>query len=159
MMNYEIRLISKDEYPILEDFLYEAIYIPEGTAPPPRDIVRQPELQVYVRDFGSRAADLALCATVDGKIVGAVWGRIMDDYGHINNDTPSLAISLYKEFRGCGIGTALMKEIILAYRKTGYMELSLSVQKMNYAVKMYEKVGFETISENAEEYLMLYKEK
>ena len=33
MMNYEIRLISKDEYPILEDFLYEAIYIPEGTAP------------------------------------------------------------------------------------------------------------------------------
>ena len=158
-MNYDIRPISKDEYPILEKFLYEAIYIPEGTAPPPRDIVSRPELQVYVRDFGSRAADLALCATVDGKIVGAVWGRIMDDYGHINNDIPSLAISLYKKFRGCGIGTALMREIILAYRKKGYKKLSLSVQKDNYAVKMYKNIGFETVSENDEESIMLYKGK
>ena len=31
-------------------------------------------------------------------IVGAVWSRIMKDYGHIGDDTPSLAISLYQEF-------------------------------------------------------------
>ena len=31
---------------------------------------------------------------------------------------------------------------------------SLAVQKANYAVKMYRKVGFEIVGENAEEYIM-----
>ena len=45
------------------------------------------------------------------KIVGAVWGHIMNDYGHIDDETPSLAISLYEEYRNLGLGTALMKEM------------------------------------------------
>ena len=93
-MEYTIRAFREREYPLLEDFLYEAIFIPEGIAPPPREIVYRPELQVYVEGFGSRRGDIALCAESDGKIVGAVWGRIMNDYGHIDDETPSLAISL-----------------------------------------------------------------
>ena len=46
----------------------------------------------------------------EGKVIGAVWTRIMNDYGHVDDDTPSFAISLYKEYRGQGIGTCLMKE-------------------------------------------------
>lgn len=156
-MKYIIRHFRESEYPLLEDFLYEAIFIPEGVEPPPRDIVSKPELQVYVEDFGSRKGDLALCVVADGKIVGAVWGRIMKDYGHIDDETPSLAISLYKDCRGQGIGTALMKDVIEAYREAGYKRLSLAVQKANYAVKMYEKVGFKTVSENDEEYIMMCK--
>ena len=37
----------------------------------------------------------------------------------------------------------------------GYKQASLAVQKANYAVKMYEKLGFEIIDENEEEYIML----
>ena len=44
-------------------------------------------------------ADFALVAEVEQKIVGAVWVRIIHDYGHIDDETPSLAISLYKEYR------------------------------------------------------------
>ncbi|MBQ6213314.1 MAG: GNAT family N-acetyltransferase, partial [Ruminococcus sp.] len=145
----------ESEYPLLEDFLYEAIFIPEGIAPPPREIVYRPELQVYVEGFGSRRGDIALCAESDGKIVGAVWGRIMNDYGHIDDETPSLAISLYSGFRRQGIGTALMRKIIDTYRAEGFKRLSLAVQKANYAVKLYKKVGFITVSENDEEYIML----
>lgn len=79
----------------------------------------------------------------------------MNDYGHIDDDTPSLAISLYKDYRGKGIGTALMCAIIDTYAEKGYKRLSLAVQKANYAVKMYEKVGFKTVSENDEEYIMM----
>ena len=50
--------------------------------------------------FGESKDDWGFVAEVDGKIVGAVWVRIMNDYGHIDNGTPSLAISLYKEYRG-----------------------------------------------------------
>ena len=91
----------------------------------------------------------------NGKVVGAVWTRIMDDYGHVDDETPSFAISLYKEYRGCGIGTQLMIKMLEILREQGYKKVSLAVQKANYAVRMYEKVGFRTVDENDEEYIMV----
>lgn len=154
-MDYIIRPLGEDEYALLEDFLYEAIFIPEGVAPPPRDIIYQPELQVYLENFGARRGDFALAAEVGGRVVGAVWTRIMNDYGHIDDDTPSFAISLYKEHRNNGIGTSLMRNMLNVLAEAGYRQASLAVQKENYAVKMYRKVGFTVVDENAEEYIML----
>ena len=93
-MKYTIRELSSNEYKILEDFLYEAIFIPEGVDSPSRDIIKQPELQLYISEFG-KEDDNAFVAEIDGKVVGAVWTRIMNDYGHIDDRTPSFAISLY----------------------------------------------------------------
>lgn len=137
-MNYIIREIKEEEYPILSDFLYEAIFIPESMEKPPKAIIEQSELQVYIADFG-KEDDWCLVAEVKGKIVGAVWGRIMNDYGHIDDETPSLAISLYGEYRHLGIGTALMKAILHLLKEKGYKQTSLSVQKENYAVNMYQR--------------------
>lgn len=154
-MNVTIRKIHKQEYPLLDDFLYEAIFVPEGVEPPPKTIITSPELQLYVEHFGESEDDHGLVAEVDGKIVGAVWVRIMNDYGHIDAETPSLAISLYKEYRGFGIGTAMMKEILALLKAQEYKQVSLSVQKANYAAKLYQKVGFEIVRENEEEYIMV----
>ena len=63
----------------------------------------------------------------------------MDDYGHIDNDTSSFAISLYEDYRGLGIGTALMEEMLCILKDKGYKQASLAVQKANYAVRMYKK--------------------
>ena len=150
-----LRRIEKNEIDLLRDFLYEAIFIPEGVDPPPRDIIDQPELRLYYEDFGSGRADNAIVAEDDGKVVGAVWTRIMNDYGHVDDDTPSFAISLYKEYRGQGIGTDLMKEMLELLKTQGYEKASLAVQKANYAVKMYEMVGFEVVDENDEEFIMV----
>ena len=92
---------------------------------------------------------------VDKRVVGAVWVRVMNDYGHIEDDTPSLAISLYKEYRGFGIGTDLMKRMLHVLKAKGVKQVSLAVQKANYAVRMYQKTGFEIVGENEEEYIML----
>ncbi len=154
-MNYTIRELQKQEYPLLDDFLYEAIFIPEGVEPPPKTIITSPELQVQVERFGESKDDWGLVAEIDDKIVGAVWVRIMNDYGHIDDETPSLAISLYKEYRGFGIGTAMMKEILALLKSHGYSRVSLSVQKANYAAKLYLKVGFEIVKENEEEFIMI----
>ena len=142
---------------MLEDFLYEAIFIPEGVKAPPKDIINKPELQVYISDFGKHSGDYCLVAESDKKIVGAVWVRIMNDYGHVDDTTPSLSISLLKEYRNLGIGTELMKQILLTLKEREYKQVSLSVQKINYAVNMYEKIGFEVARENEDDYIMICK--
>lgn len=155
--NYVIREIRSDEIPLLEDFLYEAIFIPEGTNPPPKSIINSEELQIYIRDFGMFSDDKCLVAETDGKIVGAVWSRIMNDYGHVGDGIPSLAISLYKEFRSKGIGTELLRQMLQYLRHIGYANVSLSVQKENYATNMYVKAGFAIVKETEEEYIMVCK--
>ena len=154
-MDYTIREITEEEYSILENFLYEAVFVPEGMSAPPKSIINRPELQAYIADFGTKKDDIGLVTEVNGKVVGAVWVRIMNDYGHIDDDTPSFAISLYKEYRGFGIGTVLMREMLRVLKIRGYKQASLSVQKENYAAKMYLKTGFEIVDENDEEYIML----
>ncbi len=154
-MNLTTRPLTPTETALLKDFLYEAIFIPEGVEPPPRDIIERPELRIYYEDFGSSSADYCLVAEVDGLVVGAAWTRIMNDYGHVDDETPSFAISLYKEYRGKGIGTRLMREMLSLLKEHGYKQASLAVQKANYAVRMYEAVGFRTIDENSEEFIMV----
>ncbi|MBO4635518.1 MAG: GNAT family N-acetyltransferase [Clostridiales bacterium] len=151
----KIRQLYPEETGILKEFLYEAIFIPEGVDPPPKDIIEKPELTVYTDDFGEHKGDHALAAIEDGKIIGVVWTRIMDDYGHVDDETPSFAISLYKEYRGRGIGSELMRRMLGVLRSEGYKQASLAVNKQNYAVRMYEKSGFKTVSQNDEEYIMI----
>ena len=150
-----IREMRDNEKDLLKDFLYEAIFIPEGMEPPPKDIIERPELKLYYEDFGSGEADHCFVAEDDGKVVGAVWTRIMEDYGHVDSQTPSFAISLIQEYRGKGIGTELMKKMLEHLKNQGFKKASLAVQKSNYAVRMYEKVGFRKVDENNEEYIMV----
>lgn len=134
--------------------MYEAIFIPEGIEKPPKSIIEKPELQVYIADFG-KEDDWCLVAETKEKVVGVVWVRIMNAYGHIDDRTPSLAISLYEEYGNLGISTALMETMLQFLKDKGYKQTSLSVQKANYAVGMYQKVGFEVVDENEEEYIMV----
>ena len=150
-----MREIRKDEYSLLDHFLYEAIFVPEGEEPPPVSIIWKPELQVYVDHFGEWKDDRGLVAEADGKIAGAVWVRIMDDYGHVDDETPSLIISVEKEYRGLGIGTAMVKEMLSLLKKQGYQRVSLSTQKANYSVKMYLKDGFQVVEDKEDEYIMV----
>ena len=155
-MDTIIRKIRPAEYGLLRKFLYEAIYRPEGVAPPPRSVVDLPELQVYVADFGTRPGDHCPVAEAEGNAVGAAWCRIMEDYGHIDSFTPSLAISLLPEYRGLGIGTRLLNALLLLLRENGYLRVSLSVQKENPALRLYQRAGFQITSEKGAEYLMLW---
>ena len=155
-MNYRIREIEKTEISLLDDFLYEAIFIPEGVTPPPKDIIEDEELQIYVKDFGKYKDDICFVAEVEGKVVGAVWLRVIDDYGHIDDDPPSLSISVYKGYRNLGIGKALIKNVLEELKKSGYKKTSLSVQKANYAFEIYIKAGYFVYEEREEDYIMVY---
>lgn len=160
MNKYIIREMEKSEIQLLSDFLYEAIFQPDETNLLPRDIIKKPELSVFIDNFGEEN-DYCLVAECSGKIVGAVWTRILSGkvkgFGNIDDKTPEFAISIYKEYRNRGIGTALMKSMLHLLKNCGYTKTSLAVQKDNYAVTMYKSVGFEVVTEMEEEYLMVCK--
>lgn len=156
-MNCIIREMHPNENPLLEDFLYQAIYQPDKTNLAPRSIIEKPELQVYIKDFGTKKDDYCFCAEVDGKIVGAVWVRNINGYGSVDNNTVEFAISVFDEYQKMGIGTALMNKMLEHLNKLNYSKASLAVQKENYAVRMYQKVGFEIVDENEQEYIMIQR--
>ena len=85
-VSYRIRKLRQKEIHILDDFLYEAIFIPEGTKAPPKEIIKEPELQVYVADFGEKKDDICYVAEISGKIAGAVWCRILRSSDNVESE-------------------------------------------------------------------------
>lgn len=156
--DWHIRKIRAEETHVLDEFLYEAIFQKEGEPLLPKDVIEKPELKVYIAHFGRRD-DHCFLAEADGNIVGAVWVRILagepKGYGNIDDKTPEFAISLLKPYRNQGIGTALMHTMIDHLRKSGYAKASLSVEKGNYAYKMYAQLGFEIVDDSGNDYLMV----
>ena len=142
-MDYIIRNMREDEWHLLEEFLFQAIYVPEGfEGEVSRDIVRDdPKCRAAYEGFGSLPDDQAMVAVVDGEVVGACWVRTTDEYGH----------TLFEEFRGRGIGTELMQRMLDDLLRVGYARTSLSVQKENPAARLYARLGFRSVGNGVDE--------
>ncbi|MDR2883390.1 MAG: GNAT family N-acetyltransferase [Alistipes sp.] len=156
-----IRPVERRDHPLLEEFLYQAIFVPEGGGPPAREIIRRPEIYVYIDGFGSDAGDLGVVAeTKDGEVVGAAWTRVISAFGHLDDDTPELAVSTLPGWRGRGIGGLMMERLFIMLRGAGWRRTSLSVQKDNPAVRFYTRLGYTVTGERPdgaghEDYLMI----
>jgi len=148
-MNIKIREIKETDYPILEKFLHNAIYMPPGEEFPPFEIIFDPEIYIYIKDFGKKD-DCGVVAEVNDKVVGIAWTRIIPAYGNIDENTPELAISVLSKFRGLSIGTMMMEYLFNLLRKRGYARISLSVQQNNPAVRFYKRLGYEITDEKVD---------
>jgi ribosomal protein S18 acetylase RimI-like enzyme len=157
-LDYLFRELKEEEYPLLRDFTYESIFQRDENNPLPRDIVDTPLFLVFYENFG-QADDCALAAEADGAVVGAVWTRItrgaVKGFGHVDDQTPEFAIAVLKPYCGAGIGAALMGAMLARLRERGYARASLSVQRDNYAVRLYERAGFRVLRATDEEYIMV----
>ena len=156
-MNF--RPMEATDYHVLEDFLYLAIFIRPGVEPPPREIIYEPDIYIYIKDFGVRS-DLGVVAELDGEIVGAAWTRIIPAFGHLDDDTPELAISVLPQNRGKGVGTIMMLHLFDMLWEKGFRRTSLSVQKDNPAVNLYKRLGYSVAEDRPdgaehEDYLMV----
>lgn len=157
MSDFIIRSMSQSESALLKEFTYLAIYVPNGAEKPDKGIVERPELNLYYQDFGTKRGDVCLVAETNQKVVGAAWTRLIHDFAHLDDATPSLAIAVVEENRGKGIGTSLLTELLATLRKAGFSAVSLSVQRGNFAGKLYERAGFKVVKENGDERVMRKK--
>ena len=149
-----IRPLRAEETPLLDDFLYEAIWQPDPVRRVPREVLRAPELRIYVEGFGSRETDCGLVAETDGRVDGAAWNSCLQGYGWNGETIPELAVALYPDFRGRGIGTRLVQALLAELRSRGFAAVSLSVQRANPAGRLYRRLGFRIVGEHAEEWVM-----
>lgn len=153
-MTVSIRKIEPRDYSLLEEFLYHAIFIPPGAALPPREIVYKPDIYIYIKNYGHSGDDCGVVAEYGGEIIGAAWTRIIPAFGHLDEETPELAISVLPEYRGRGVGGALLDRLFDLLREGGYRRTSLSVQKKNPAARFYQRMGYVIVRENDEDYIM-----
>ncbi len=157
-VNVEIREIRQDEYDFLFDMLHEAIFVPEGEEKLPESVVHEPYLSKYVKNFGKNG-DLAFVLVKDGQLIGAVWARLLcgeeKGYGFVDENTPELSMAIKADFRGRGFGTRLLEKIFERFQSDGVKKISLSVDKLNAAVRLYQRHGFEIAGEKGTAYTML----
>ena len=130
--------------------LFEAVSWNPGRELPPYEFtIAHPELARYHEGWGRRG-DLAVIAERDDEVVGASLCRLFtaDDHGHgyVDGETPELAVAVWDGHRGEGIGTRLMAAIEDAARAAGFSQISLSVDADNPARRLYERLGYETLT-------------
>jgi len=146
------RFLQNHETPFLREMLYEALYVPKGQPPFPTSILDRPEILKYIKNWGQKLGDVAIVLGSEGELIAAIWGRRFvaseKGYGFIDEQTPEISMAVKSGFRGKGIGTKLIERISEEYQRLGYSVLSLSVDELNPAKNLYERMGFFFFEEN-----------
>lgn len=150
MMNkpeFTIRPAAFADLPFLREMLFEAAAVNDAIRRMDKEkALALPFLAHILENFG-RQGDFGFVAeSENGSSIGAVWARLFPadakGYGFVSAEIPELAVAVAPEFRGFGAGTRLLEELIKQARQSKFPALSLSVDRRNPALKLYQRLGF-----------------
>lgn len=100
------------------------------------------EEERFIQSRTDAERELMLVATIDGKHVGSCSLMSVGSNAR-HRHRCSVAIALYKEFCGAGIGTLMMQTILGVAKESGYEQAELEVVSNNIAaIALYQKLGF-----------------
>lgn len=156
LANFIVKELEQIDFEILEQFLYAAIFQPDPENLIPFSAIKGPDLSKYIEHFGQKPGDFAIGALAGEEVVALVWVRLVKGYGHVDLSTPELNISVLEDYRGQGLGHILMEKMLDKLAVEGFKKVSLSVQKANRALKLYQALGFGVHAEDEETYTMVY---
>jgi ribosomal protein S18 acetylase RimI-like enzyme len=147
-MDYVIRPLTQTDEQILWEMLYQALQTSEGA--PSRDILKQPEYARYVEQWG-RTGDTGFIVSDKGskEVLGAVWYRLPPTGDKPSADQtesiPELAFAVKPGQRKRGLGAALLTQLVKA--NPHHSAISIRASANNPAVRLYERFGFEIVSD------------
>jgi ribosomal protein S18 acetylase RimI-like enzyme len=155
----QLRRLTRADETLLWDAIYHAVFVPSGQSPPPRTIIQDPNLARYVTGWGRRGDFGFAAELVPGRRpIGACWLRLWSGsdrgYGYVDDKTPEMSLAVWPGHRARGIGTRMLKAT-LAEALPHLPGVSLSVSSVNPAVRLYERMGFERVSEQGSSLVMV----
>ena len=142
--------------------LFEASYWRQNISKPGFEQgLQRADLKYLLEDWG-RKGDTGIIAEDDhNNPIGAAWYRFWTEekhsYGYISESIPELSLAVSEEWRSKGVGRELIKRLIAKAKNQNLTKVSLSVEKENFAVNLYQKVGFKIYIDNPGDYTMLWE--
>lgn len=155
-IHFTIRTVQIQDVSFLWDMMYEAAAVSEGMRALGKEkALSLPVNRKYVEGWG-RAGDAGVIAIDQtGQPLGVAWYRLYPEkapgYGFVASTIPELTIGVRDDARGQGIGRALLQALIALAQSQGYTALSLSVDRNNPALHLYERCGFRDAGISARE--------
>jgi ribosomal protein S18 acetylase RimI-like enzyme len=138
-MDYTVRDLIREDEPILWTMLMYAAHETSLAS-----VQSQPILARYVERWG-RLGDIGAVAIANEIAIAAAWLRLWADddrgFGYIDPAIPELAIAVLPEYRGNGIGTTLLKQVLRSAQGV-FPAVCLSVRADNPVVNLYRRLGF-----------------
>jgi GNAT superfamily N-acetyltransferase len=147
--SWSIRPATAEDGEFLADMLVEAVNWSPGWKPKSRRrVLSDPRTAHYIAGW-PRDTDLGVMAEAGSEPVGAAWARFFpaDDpaYGFVGPDIPELTIGVAAPWRGRGVGRTLLRAIAESAAEAGIRQISLSVERKNFARGLYLSEGFTVV--------------
>jgi ribosomal-protein-alanine N-acetyltransferase len=109
---------------------------------------KTPWSETLFRNEIFKAIAVSRVAKLGGRIVGYLCANVILDEGHILN------LAVHPDYRGRGIASFLIKEMIETMRNNSCRSIFLEVRVSNEeALKMYEKFGFSLLATRKNYYI------
>jgi len=133
----------------LADMLVEASnWHPDRTRPKVQ-LLADSRINRYLKGW-KRASDEGVLALDDNRMpIGACWYRVLTKsepgYGFIAPGVPELTLGVRPVWRAQGIGRTLLRALCAVAAERGHQRISLSVERANFAQRLYVSEGFVTV--------------
>lgn len=154
MSGFAIREAESSDARFLADMLVEAANWNTATARPRVAVLDDPHVNRYIAGW-KRAGDFGSVATDDNNVlIGACWARLFPQnapgYGFVATGVPELTLGVNALWRARGVGRALLHALAGQAVAAGHQRLSLSVERANYAHRLYVSEGYVTVESTAD---------
>jgi GNAT superfamily N-acetyltransferase len=152
---FTIRAAVRGDSEFLADMLVEATNWSPRYQRSRKRIVSRPPTAHYIagwpcpRELGVIAEAAGQPAQAGGELAGAAWLRFFPasdpGYGFVAADVPELTIGVAAPWRGRGVGRALLRALADKARAAGIAQISLSVERANFARALYLSEGYRVV--------------
>jgi GNAT superfamily N-acetyltransferase len=146
MTGFRIREAGPADSLALTEALVEAANWNALTARPRVQVLADPVRRGYIAGW-QRPGDAGFVA-VDGRgePIGAGWYRLFaadsPGLGFVQSGVPELVLGVRPVWRAQGVGRALLQRLLEHARSQGHARIGLSVERGNFAERLYASEGF-----------------